>query len=632
MKQQWKKTVMALASAALVMNMVLPARAAETPYKDTQSHWAEASINRWSDNKILQGSGGNYNPDGQLTRGQMAVIIDRLLRLPKAVSSGLSDTSGLWCEEAIDRCFAANIMKGSDGKAMPNAPISRQQTIVILCRALGIEPVEDADNCLAGYADLGTVSGYAKGYVAAMVQNGMLKGTSDTTLSPQSNITRAAIASVLDRGIGVYANEPGIIVDASQASGLILIAADNVVVENLPKESTVLVSKQASNAVVDGVSVEAGAVYTQESVADDKTTPMAGIDAPKPANKPSKPSHSSGSDKSDKDDRPSKPSKPDNTKPENSGKPEGTKPEEKPDGTKPENPGKPDNGGGAEVHTHTWSEWEDSLTDNAHVRHCLDTSCDAKESKPHTFGTIVSVDANTHKSVCTVCGKESVENHHWKMDENNKVVYVEVDGAKHAAVCEDCGYQHEWTHSATSYAHDDAKHWKICTDCAAVFDEASHEFGLPKSGTNPETGEICGVSTCKVCNLTKYEKLSDQIAFPGFGQRVVKEDAPIIELENNGINSYDMVFKVTEKDTGKEIATSGTIVPGTSFDFNFYDYFKGVTGTYNIHVAISSFKDNAAGSSMGFDAEIIVKGAVQNKENAQVENNIPDKMDVTIEN
>ena len=56
----------------------------------------------------------------------------------------------------------------------------------MLGRALGIKLIENAD--FNGYTDADTVSDWEKGYVAAMAEAGIVKGTSTTTVSPMANI------------------------------------------------------------------------------------------------------------------------------------------------------------------------------------------------------------------------------------------------------------------------------------------------------------------------------------------------------------------------------------------------------------------------------------------------------------
>ena len=65
--------------------------AIENSYTDIKNHWAESSIKRWSEYDIVQGSNGEFEPNGQLTCAQLATILTRLLKLPAAPDAGFTD-------------------------------------------------------------------------------------------------------------------------------------------------------------------------------------------------------------------------------------------------------------------------------------------------------------------------------------------------------------------------------------------------------------------------------------------------------------------------------------------------------------------------------------------------------------
>lgn len=252
---------------ALVLALSLlsaTALAAEGGYRDTDGHWAEEAIDRWSDYGIIQGSDGLFNPDGALTWAHMAAILTRLLGLPAAKSAGFADVQeGDWFADPINRCAAAGIMLGADGRANPNARITRQQAMVMLARALGIQPVEKAD--LSAYKDGGAVSAYARGYVAAMLQAGIVNGVSEDTLGVGGQITRAATVTMLDRAIVTYVHEPNTRVEAV-SGGIVLVAAENV--ELTGSADTVLVAQGAAGGTVRLIGVRAEDV----TVAAENTT------------------------------------------------------------------------------------------------------------------------------------------------------------------------------------------------------------------------------------------------------------------------------------------------------------------------------------------------------------------------
>lgn len=157
--------------------------AVEPTYGDTAGHWAESSIERWSAYGIIQGSNGLFDPNGQLTCAQLATILAKLLKLPAAKDAGFTDnTADAWYYDAINRCAAAGILNGNgDGTVTPEAPISRERAIVMLGRALGIEPIREPD--LTKYTDAAKVAPYAQGMVAAMIEAGIVGGVTADELA-----------------------------------------------------------------------------------------------------------------------------------------------------------------------------------------------------------------------------------------------------------------------------------------------------------------------------------------------------------------------------------------------------------------------------------------------------------------
>lgn len=209
--------------------LTVGASAVEPTYGDIAGHWAEASIERWSGHGIIQGNNGKFNPNGQLTCAHFAAILARLLKLPAAKDAGFSDnTPDAWHYDAINRCAAAGILKGNlNGTVTPNAPITRERAMVMLGRALGIEPIENPD--LTKYTDAAQVASYAQGMLAALIEAGVVGGVTADQLAPQNNITRAATVTILDRAIGTYADKAGETINAD-GKGIVLVVADDVTV------------------------------------------------------------------------------------------------------------------------------------------------------------------------------------------------------------------------------------------------------------------------------------------------------------------------------------------------------------------------------------------------------------------
>ena len=266
-----------LVFAMTVSLLTVGTGAVEPTYGDTAGHWAESSIERWSAYGIIQGSNGQFDPNGQLTCAQLATILAKLLKLPAAKDAGFTDnTADAWYYDAINRCAAAGILNGNgDGTVTPEAPITRERAMVMLARALGIEPIRKPD--LTKYTDAAQVSAYAQGYVAALIEAGIVGGVTADELAPQDNINRASTVTILDRAISTYADKAGATVKAD-GKGLVLVVAENVKITGAPEGTKIVVADGATGLTVNG-----------KSVSDDQTYIV-------PKTEPAKPSSGSSGD------------------------------------------------------------------------------------------------------------------------------------------------------------------------------------------------------------------------------------------------------------------------------------------------------------------------------------------------
>lgn len=250
---------------ALMCGLCMPAALA-AGYADTNGHWAEAAIDRWSGYNIVEGYGGSFSPDDSLTRGQMAKILSAALGLTKTAGNPFTDVpSDAWYEPYVLRCYAAGIMLGDGSNARPDSDITRQETMVMFCRALGIAPVTGAD--LSSFADGAGVADWAAPYMAAAVRAGIITGVGDSRIAPTSDMTRAAFMTVLDRAVVQYINAPGAYT-LTNRSGIILVASGNVTLTGTTS-ANILVTPAASG---KSVSFDKATVYGTVTVNADNAT------------------------------------------------------------------------------------------------------------------------------------------------------------------------------------------------------------------------------------------------------------------------------------------------------------------------------------------------------------------------
>ena len=75
-----KQLVCSTLAAAMLMSSAVPGAGAAR-FSDVGGHWGESSINRWGSTGVIVGTDGRIDPNGAITRGEMASIIAEMLGL-----------------------------------------------------------------------------------------------------------------------------------------------------------------------------------------------------------------------------------------------------------------------------------------------------------------------------------------------------------------------------------------------------------------------------------------------------------------------------------------------------------------------------------------------------------------------
>ena len=144
-------------------------------------------------------SDGSFAPNAPCTRGQIVTFLWRAMGCPapKSTVNPFTDVkSGSYCYEAVLWAVEQGITKGTTATTFsPNAACTRGQAVTFLCRAVGTEGTGDT-----GFADVGANS-FCAGSVKWAVENGVTKGTTATTFSPNETCTRGQIVTFLYRAL-----------------------------------------------------------------------------------------------------------------------------------------------------------------------------------------------------------------------------------------------------------------------------------------------------------------------------------------------------------------------------------------------------------------------------------------------
>ena len=248
-----KRRALAVVLTLMMLVSVLPMAAYAAKFSDTVGHWAESSIDRWTDEGVLQGVGDNmFMPNEFITRAQSAAVFTRLLKLTDTadVSQFTDVEAGSWYEEYVGHAVAYGIFNGTSATTFnPNGYITRQDFFLTFARAVGIPEQSTCNNTTL--QDLGQVSAYARGAVYALINLGYVNGRSTTELQPLAYITRAEVAKILDNVISDYITEDGSYRVSDNNNGITLVLAKNVSLSGNP--TTVVAAAEDGTIDMSGV-------------------------------------------------------------------------------------------------------------------------------------------------------------------------------------------------------------------------------------------------------------------------------------------------------------------------------------------------------------------------------------------
>ncbi|MEA4920341.1 MAG: immunoglobulin-like domain-containing protein [Clostridiaceae bacterium] len=176
---------------------------------DVTSHWAKADVNDMASRLVVKGIGNNlFDPDRPITRAEFAVILVRGLGLLRGVGNqNFTDVSSdSWYTEYIETAVSYGFIYGyGDGCFGPEDTITREQAMAMMSRAMNLTELDgtvsgsELTEILSAFTDSSELSVYAKAPAAGCIKTGVIRGIDETTLSPQSYITRAQAATAIRR-------------------------------------------------------------------------------------------------------------------------------------------------------------------------------------------------------------------------------------------------------------------------------------------------------------------------------------------------------------------------------------------------------------------------------------------------
>ena len=261
-----KKRILAMILAvASCLSLAVSASAASTARKATdfrdfdKSAWYAEAVSAAVDNGLLYGKSATIiDPNGDMTRAEMAAIINRSFGCYKAadISQYKDVAKSKWYYKDVAMAVQMGTYNGRSASSMaPDAPISRQEAMTVVARALELDYDLYSKTDLSTFSDRSEISNWALPYVRAMVGADYIHGRGKV-LAPLDNITRAEFAQIFHNIIGTYIVSKGTY--DKDIKGSVLIRTDDVELKNLTVDGDLIIGCGAADGKItlDNVTVK----------------------------------------------------------------------------------------------------------------------------------------------------------------------------------------------------------------------------------------------------------------------------------------------------------------------------------------------------------------------------------------
>ena len=171
-----------------------------------KSFWGYESIERAAQLGYVNGvGGGKFEPNRQLTRAEFVTMLYRMADKPAVnTAAGFTDVpQNAWYRDALNWAAEKGYVNGTGANTFsPDGKITRQEVVTILFRYSGSQ--SGAETMFTAtydsqFTDSGAIAPWAKTAMYWAIYNGVVNGTSPTTVSPTATATRAEVAAIFVR-------------------------------------------------------------------------------------------------------------------------------------------------------------------------------------------------------------------------------------------------------------------------------------------------------------------------------------------------------------------------------------------------------------------------------------------------
>jgi len=183
----------------------------------------------------------------------ISILLISLLTPSISMAEGLSDIDQSIYKVEIEKLIEDGIINGfSDGTYRPEDSITRAEFAKVLAISLKL------DTSVKGNIQFEDVKGkWHEGYIGAVIESGLMIGTSDTTFTPDTNITREELSLILVRAFDLL--------EVAEKADLDITFIDQDDISTWAKKSVMLVNNIG---LLEGIESEDGISFLPKRFED----------------------------------------------------------------------------------------------------------------------------------------------------------------------------------------------------------------------------------------------------------------------------------------------------------------------------------------------------------------------------
>ncbi len=187
-------------------------------FSDIANHWAKSYIERVEKNGLVSGyEDGTFKPDNNVTVLESLIMMSRLYKIDEDIKKEIINEykpslktaqNLLGYDWSLDHLAVAielgivseQAIKDMFAKKTIFADAKREEVAVLLTKAMGLE--EDAKSLKVytlPFNDRDDITASARPYIHIMYENKIMLGDNEKNINPKNKITRAEIATLLDK-------------------------------------------------------------------------------------------------------------------------------------------------------------------------------------------------------------------------------------------------------------------------------------------------------------------------------------------------------------------------------------------------------------------------------------------------